>query len=104
VKKITDHLATIKILKENSVKGSDVIGAYYARRVAPLMARALPLYRRRPVHRSRGQCSPWGPSPIPRSHSASRRRWSPHGTHWGHPRLHVPGAEASPNAARCKLC
>jgi uncharacterized membrane-anchored protein len=38
------HQAAIKILKENGVKGSDVIGAYYTRRVAPLMARTLPLY------------------------------------------------------------
>jgi hypothetical protein len=44
VKKITDHLATIKILKENSVKGSGAIGAYHARRVAPLMACTLLLY------------------------------------------------------------
>ena len=27
------------------MKGSGIIGAYHARRVAPLMARALPLYR-----------------------------------------------------------
>jgi hypothetical protein len=42
------HLAAIKILKENGVKRSDVIGAYYARRVASLMAHALPLYRMTP--------------------------------------------------------
>ena len=29
---------------ENGLKGSGVIGAYHARRVAPLMTRALPLY------------------------------------------------------------
>jgi hypothetical protein len=44
VKKITDHLAAIKILKENGVKGSCVIGVFHVRRVALLMARALPLY------------------------------------------------------------
>jgi hypothetical protein len=48
VKKITDHLAAIKILKENGVKGSDIIRVYHARRVAPLMARTLPLYRMTP--------------------------------------------------------
>jgi hypothetical protein len=42
------HQATMKILKENGVKGSDVIGVYYTRRVAPLMARALPLYQMMP--------------------------------------------------------
>jgi hypothetical protein len=48
MKKITDHLAAIKILKEDDVKGSSVIGAYHVRRVAPLMAHALPLYRMTP--------------------------------------------------------
>jgi hypothetical protein len=48
VKNITDHLATIKILKENGVKGSDIIRVYHARRVAPLMARTLPLYQMTP--------------------------------------------------------
>jgi hypothetical protein len=33
VKKITDHLATIKILMESGVRGSGVIRAYHARRV-----------------------------------------------------------------------
>jgi len=43
-KKIRDHIVAIHILKENDLKGSGVIGAYHARRVAPLMTRALPLY------------------------------------------------------------
>ena len=43
-KKIRDHITAIHILKENDLKGSGVIGAYHARRVAPLMTRALPLY------------------------------------------------------------
>ena len=43
-KKIRDHIAAIHILKENSLKGSSIIGAYHARRVAPLMTCALPLY------------------------------------------------------------
>jgi hypothetical protein len=33
VKKITDHLATIKILMESGVRGSGVIRAYHERRV-----------------------------------------------------------------------
>ena len=43
-KKIQDHLAAIRILKETSVKGSGIIGAYHMRRVAPLMARTLPMH------------------------------------------------------------
>ena len=43
-KKIRDHIAAIHILKENGLKGSGVIRAYHARRVAPLVTRALPLY------------------------------------------------------------
>jgi uncharacterized membrane-anchored protein len=45
LKRITDHLLAIKILREASVKGSSIIGAYHARRVAPLMARVLPMHR-----------------------------------------------------------
>ena len=44
-KHITDLLATLHALKERGVKGSRIIGAYHARRVAPLMARALPLHQ-----------------------------------------------------------
>ena len=47
-KKIQDHIAAIQILKENGLKGSGVIGAYHARRVVPLMTRALPLYAMAP--------------------------------------------------------
>ena len=43
-KKIRNHITVIHILKENGLKGSGVIGAYHARRVTPLMTRALPLY------------------------------------------------------------
>jgi hypothetical protein len=43
-KKIKDHRAAIVFLKEHGLKGSGVIGAYHARRVAPLMARMLLLY------------------------------------------------------------
>ena len=47
-KKIRDHITAIHILKDNDLKGSGVIGAYHARRVAPLMMRALPLYAMAP--------------------------------------------------------
>ena len=43
-KHLADLLAAIHALKAQGVKGSGIIGAYHARRVAPLMARALPLH------------------------------------------------------------
>ena len=43
-KKIQNHLAAIRILKERDVKGSGIISAYHTWRVAPLMRRVLPLY------------------------------------------------------------
>ena len=47
-KKMRDNITTIHILKENRLKGSGIIGAYHARRVVPLMTRALPLYAMAP--------------------------------------------------------
>jgi len=47
-KKIQDHITAIHILKESGLKGSGVIKAYHARRVAPLMMRMLPLYAMAP--------------------------------------------------------
>ena len=47
-KKIQDHLAAIRILKEKGMKGSGIIGAYNTHRVAPLMRRALPLHMMAP--------------------------------------------------------
>ena len=47
-KKIRDHNAAIHILKESGLKGSGVIEAYHARRVAPLIMRALSLYAMAP--------------------------------------------------------
>ena len=44
-KNINDLVAAIQTLKDRGVKGSGIIGAYHARRVAPLMARALPLHQ-----------------------------------------------------------
>jgi hypothetical protein len=45
MKRIAEHLAAIKILREADVKGSGTIGAYHAWRVAPLMARTLLMHR-----------------------------------------------------------
>ena len=44
-KNINDLLAALQTLKDRGVKGSGIIGAYHARRVAPLMARMLPLHQ-----------------------------------------------------------
>ena len=44
-KHITDLLAALHALKERGVKGSGIIGTYHARRMALLMARALPLHQ-----------------------------------------------------------
>ena len=46
--RIQAHLATIRFLMEKGLKGSGIIGAYHARRVAPLMRRPLPLYAMAP--------------------------------------------------------
>jgi hypothetical protein len=54
VKRIAYHLATIKILREVSVKGSRVIGAYHARRVVPLMSHMLLMHRMVPIARLEG--------------------------------------------------
>jgi len=47
-KHISDLLSALHALKGRGVKGSGIIGAYHARRVAPLMARVLPLHRMTP--------------------------------------------------------
>ena len=44
-KQLNGLLTAIRTLKQRGVKGSGIIGAYHARRVAPLMVRALPLYQ-----------------------------------------------------------
>ena len=44
-KQLNDLLTAIRTLKQRGVKGSGIIGAYHARRVAPLMAHVLPLYQ-----------------------------------------------------------
>ena len=43
-KRMHDILDAIVFLKSHGLRGADVIGAYHARRVTSLMARALPLY------------------------------------------------------------
>ena len=43
-KRMRDILDAIVFLKSHGLRGASVIGAYHARRVGPLMARALPLY------------------------------------------------------------
>jgi hypothetical protein len=45
MRKIEDHLAAIRILKDAGLNGAGVIVAYHQRSVVPLMARALPLHR-----------------------------------------------------------
>jgi len=44
-KNLNDLLAALQTLKDRGVRGSGIIGAYHARRVAPLMARVLPLHQ-----------------------------------------------------------
>ena len=44
-KHLNGFLIALRTLKDRGVKGSGIIGAYHARRVAPLMARVLPLYQ-----------------------------------------------------------
>jgi hypothetical protein len=48
-RKLSDHLKAIALLKDHGLRGTGVIRAYHARRVAPLMVRALPLYVMIPV-------------------------------------------------------
>ena len=43
-----DLLEAITFLKTRGLRGAGIIGGYHARRVAPLMARVLPLYRMTP--------------------------------------------------------
>ena len=43
-KRMHDLLEAITFLKTHGLYGASVIGGYHVRRVAPLMARVLPLY------------------------------------------------------------
>ena len=47
-KHLSNLLSALQALKERGVKGTGIIGAYHARRVAPLMMRTLPLHRMMP--------------------------------------------------------
>ena len=47
-KHLDDLLTALRALMDRGVKGVGIIGDYHARRVVPLMARALPLYRMMP--------------------------------------------------------
>ena len=42
---VDNLLAALQTLKDRSMKGSGIISTYHARRVAPLMARVLPLHQ-----------------------------------------------------------
>ena len=42
-KHLTDLLSALQSLKERGIKEAGIIGAYHARRVAPLMARTSPV-------------------------------------------------------------
>jgi hypothetical protein len=61
LKRIADHLATIKILKEGSAKGIGVIRAYHARWVAPLMAHVLLMHQMFPIAPLEGTVLAEGP-------------------------------------------
>jgi hypothetical protein len=43
-KRLADLLEAIMLLKPHGLHGTSIVRAYHARRVAPLMARTLPLY------------------------------------------------------------
>jgi hypothetical protein len=45
---VNNHLVAITLLKQHDLRGTSIIEAYHARRLAPLMARTLPLYEMTP--------------------------------------------------------
>jgi hypothetical protein len=47
-RRLADPLKAIVLLKRHGLHATGVIRVYHARRVAPLMARVLPLYRMMP--------------------------------------------------------
>jgi hypothetical protein len=47
-RRLGDLLKDITLLKHHGLHATDVVGAYHKRRVVPLMARVLPLYRMTP--------------------------------------------------------
>jgi len=79
-KRIQAHLATIRFLKLKGLKGLGIIGAYHARRVVPLLRRALPLYAMVLGTSFDGMTLAEGRSPPPKWRNTSRRQWSLLGT------------------------
>ena len=59
-RRLRDHLDAITLLKRHDLCGPGVIGAYHARRVAPLMVHALPLYRMTLGAPLNGMALAWG--------------------------------------------
>ena len=53
-KGLNDLLKAIMTLKSHGLHGSGIIGAYHVRRLAPLMARALPMYKMTPNSAPKG--------------------------------------------------
>ena len=53
-KRLGDLLKAIATLKGHGLRGTDIIGAYHIRRLAPLMAHALPMYKMTPDSTPKG--------------------------------------------------
>ena len=60
-KRMRDILKAVVSLRSHSLRRASVIGAYHARRVAPLMARALPLFGMVPIVELGGMVLAQGP-------------------------------------------
>ena len=60
-KKMHDILDAVVLLRSHSLRGASIIGAYHARRVAPLMVRALPLFGMVPIVELGGMVLASGP-------------------------------------------
>ncbi|KAL6629620.1 hypothetical protein ACP70R_029385 [Stipagrostis hirtigluma subsp. patula] len=73
-KKLRDHFAAFKTLRDSGVSAATVLAAYHARGVAPLMARALPLWGMTIAQSRKVRCSSSLRPARPRSWSASRKR------------------------------
>jgi len=54
-KRLDDLLKAIMTLKGRGLRGTSIIGAYHIRRLAPLMARALSMYKMRWIPRPKGR-------------------------------------------------
>ena len=60
-RRMCDILKAVMLLRSHGLRGASVIGAYHARSVAPLMARALPLFGVVPVVELGGRVLAQGP-------------------------------------------